>query len=91
MPTAPRTGWPGLLPLDTSFATRKLHLGYRHLIPRGGPFNGPLMAHEFHYATTMHAKGEPLFDATDAEGIALPPMGLRTGQGLRLFRPCHRS
>ncbi len=28
----------GLLPLETSFATRKLHLGYRRLVPRGGPF-----------------------------------------------------
>lgn len=67
----------GLLPLGTSFATRKLHLGYRHLIPRGGPFTGPLMAHEFHYATTTRAEGTPLFDATDAESNSLPPMGLR--------------
>lgn len=67
----------GLLDLHTSIATRTLHLGYRRLRPRGG--TGTLMGHEFHYATTLHASGEPLFDASDAEGNALPPMGLRAG------------
>jgi len=70
----------GMLPLDTSFANRKLHLGYRDLTPLGGPFKGPLKAHEFHYATTLRAEGAPLFDAKDAEGTALPPMGLRVGR-----------
>ncbi|MDJ0827599.1 MAG: cobyrinate a,c-diamide synthase [Rhodobacter sp.] len=69
----------GLLPLDTSFADRRLHLGYRRLTPRAGPFAGPLTGHEFHYATTLRAAGDPLFDATDAAGAALPPMGLRVG------------
>nr|WP_235915854.1 cobyrinate a,c-diamide synthase [Thalassovita mangrovi] len=67
----------GLLPLETSFATRKLHLGYRRLTPLGGPFAMPLTAHEFHYATTLKADGPPLFAAHDAEGQALPDMGLR--------------
>ncbi|MCP3969340.1 MAG: cobyrinate a,c-diamide synthase [Rhodobacteraceae bacterium] len=70
----------GLLPLETSFATRRLHLGYRHLTPTGGPFTGPLNAHEFHYATTLRAEGAPLFEATDAEGTALAPMGLCLGR-----------
>lgn len=70
----------GLLPLDTSFADRRLHLGYRLLRPRGGPFGGRLSAHEFHYATTLRAEGPALFDAADAEGTALPPMGLRHGR-----------
>lgn len=70
----------GLLPLETSFAKRKLHLGYRNLIPNGGLWDMPLNAHEFHYATTISAKGMPLFDATDAEGQKLPPMGLINGQ-----------
>jgi cobyrinic acid a,c-diamide synthase len=69
----------GLLPLETSFATRRLHLGYRRLSPRAGPFRGALMAHEFHYATTISATGAPLFDATDAAHAALPPMGLVRG------------
>ncbi|GGA23242.1 cobyrinate a,c-diamide synthase [Neptunicoccus cionae] len=69
----------GLLRLETSFASRKLHLGYRNLTPHGGPWASPLRAHEFHYATTLSATGDPLFDATDAESTALSPMGLRAG------------
>lgn len=66
----------GLLPLETSFATRKLHLGYRNLSATDGPFQGVWKGHEFHYATTLRAEGTPLFQANDAEGNALPPMGL---------------
>lgn len=66
----------GLLSLETSFATRKLHLGYRELDAQSGPFIGHSKAHEFHYATTLRAQGTPLFQATDAEGTALSPMGL---------------
>ena len=69
----------GLLPLETSFAERRLHLGYRSLTPLGGPFAGALSGHEFHYATTLRAEGAPLFEARDAEGNALAPMGLRRG------------
>lgn len=69
----------GLLPLETSFANRKLHLGYRSLAPMGGPFNSPLNGHEFHYATTLKANGPALFSATDAEGSPLADMGLRQG------------
>lgn len=70
----------GLLPLETSFAKRKLHLGYRNLIPQGGLWGMPLNGHEFHYATTLKAKGDPLFQATDAEDTDLPPMGLINGR-----------
>jgi len=70
----------GLLPLETSFARRRLHLGYRSLAAATGPFPGAWAAHEFHYATTLKAEGTPLFTATDAEGAALPPMGLIHGQ-----------
>jgi cobyrinic acid a,c-diamide synthase len=70
----------GLLDLHTSFADRRLHLGYRSLVPLGGPFDGALNAHEFHYASTLHANGPPLFHAKDAEGADLPPMGLRAGR-----------
>ena len=70
----------GLLPLDTSFATRRLHLGYRHLAAQTGPFPGTWAAHEFHYATTLRADGPTLFTATDAEGTELPPMGLHSGR-----------
>lgn len=69
----------GLLDLQTSFATRKLHLGYRSLTPKGGLFDHDLSAHEFHYATTLSARGAPLFAVTDAEGTKLADMGLING------------
>ena len=68
----------GLLPLRTSFAQRKLNLGYRRLHPIGGaPFENPLMAHEFHYATIVEeSRAGRLFEATDADGASVPDMGL---------------
>lgn len=69
----------GLLPLETSFAMRKLHLGYRHLQATDGPFAGHWTGHEFHYATTIRAQGQPLFTAQDAAGQSLAPMGLTNG------------
>ncbi len=69
----------GLLPLHTSFAKRKLHLGYRTVTATAGPFTGTFAAHEFHYATTTQASGTPLFTANDAEGIDLGPFGLING------------
>ncbi|NDV00798.1 cobyrinate a,c-diamide synthase [Pseudoroseicyclus tamaricis] len=70
----------GLLRLETSFAERRLHLGYREVRAGAGPMAGDWAAHEFHYATTLYEKGMPLFEATDAEGTVLPPMGLRAGR-----------
>ena len=69
----------GLLSLESSFAKRKLHLGYRHLTPHGGPFSQAINGHEFHYATTLNSKGSALFRATDAQGAKLPDMGLMQG------------
>jgi len=69
----------GLLPLDTSMAKPKLHLGYRQLDSDYGPFAGHWRGHEFHYAVTTRAEGPPLFQTQDAEGNALSPMGLRHG------------
>ncbi|UWQ09810.1 cobyrinate a,c-diamide synthase [Aliiroseovarius crassostreae] len=66
----------GLLGLETSFSKRKLHLGYRQVSTDHGPFAGRWNAHEFHYATTIRAEGTALFEATDAEGQTLIPMGL---------------
>lgn len=75
-------GMAGLLPLTTSFEKRKLHLGYRQLEPlTGGPWNGKLMAHEFHYSTVAaEGHADRLFAARDAAGNALPNMGLRRGK-----------
>jgi cobyrinic acid a,c-diamide synthase len=69
----------GLLRLETSFATRKLHLGYRSLKATQGPLRGAWTGHEFHYATTVKSVGTPLFQAKDAEGNPLPDMGLIAG------------
>jgi cobyrinic acid a,c-diamide synthase len=77
----------GLLGLTSSFKDRKLHLGYRTLrqraahplIPTAGATN-TYSAHEFHYATTLDAQGRALFDATDAQGTPLGPIGLINGR-----------
>lgn len=70
----------GLLRLETSFARRKLHLGYRSLSCSHGVLCGDWTGHEFHYATTVRAQGKPLFAARDAEGHNLSPMGLIDGR-----------
>lgn len=75
----------GLLHLETSFAKRTLHLGYRTVQTDCGPFAGAWTAHEFHYATTTRADGNPLFTAQDATGADLPPMGLRHGRASGSF------
>jgi cobyrinic acid a,c-diamide synthase len=68
----------GLLPVTTSFVSRKLHLGYRQL--KGGPWSNPLRGHEFHYSTIAHeGPADRLFEARDAAGNPLNPMGLRVG------------
>ena len=69
----------GLLDLVTSFETPKRHLGYCNLTALGfleGQFSG----HEFHYASTVSAKGSALFEAHDADGTKLDDMGLQTGK-----------
>ena len=74
----------GLLPLATSFANRRLHLGYRSANLRS---SGPLGAagtrfrgHEFHYATIVHqGPGDQLLSTADAAGMDLGACGLRQG------------
>ncbi|WP_152047761.1 cobyrinate a,c-diamide synthase [Aureimonas psammosilenae] len=79
----------GLLPLQTSFAKRQRHLGYRRLRPLGSfPWAMPLTAHEFHYATVTHeGEAERLFEAEDALREPLGAMGLRRGRVAGSF--CH--
>jgi cobyrinic acid a,c-diamide synthase len=70
----------GLLPLTTSFAPRKLHLGYRQLTPLGGPWTKPLRGHEFHYSSiASEGNADRLFAASDASGQDLGSIGLRRG------------
>ena len=68
-----------LLPVTTSFARRKLHLGYRHFRHDGAlPWPRVLKGHEFHYSTISREDEEmPLFRAEDAAERDLGPMGLR--------------
>ena len=74
----------GLLPVITSFAERKLHLGYRQgtlladspLGETGRAFRG----HEFHYATVVEeGPGESLFAVEDAACRKLGKQGRRQG------------
>jgi cobyrinic acid a,c-diamide synthase len=76
----------GLLPVDTSYARRKLHLGYRvaHVLHDGPLWRAGqgLVGHEFHYASV--AGSDPSRDAafaaiTDAEGADLGTAGHRVG------------
>jgi cobyrinic acid a,c-diamide synthase len=74
----------GLLPLVTSFAERRLSLGYRHAVlladgPLGGCGSG-FRGHEFHYATIVREEtGDRLWSMTDAAGTDLGACGLRRG------------
>jgi len=80
----------GLLPLETSFAVPRLHLGYReaemlHHAPfaaAGARFRG----HEFHYAAVMQESGaRPLFRCSDSGGKDLGNMGLAAGNVMGSF------
>ncbi len=77
----------GLLPLETSFQTRKRHLGYRKITPKYGvPWSGSLAAHEFHYASVVNeGTVDRLFSASDASGNSLPDMGLRVNNVMGSF------
>jgi len=62
----------GLLPVHTSFADRKLHLGYRTMVTHQasalGPAGQSFKGHEFHYASLSQTAGSSLFRAADACG-----------------------
>ena len=69
----------GLLGLETSFAVRKMNLGYRkaELIescPLGIP-GDVLTGHEFHYASVLTSPDAPLFRLQDSDGRPLAQNG----------------
>ena len=76
-----------LLPVDTSYAARRLHLGYR-VATLGGPgvLGGAgvrVMGHEFHYASVVsdaRTHVPALATVTDAQGVALDPAGHQVGR-----------
>jgi len=74
----------GLLGHATSFAKRKLHLGYREarLLADGalGHAGAVLRGHEFHYATLIELGcDDPLATLSDGEAQPLGPAGARRG------------
>jgi cobyrinic acid a,c-diamide synthase len=79
----------GLLGLVTSYASRKMHLGYRQAtlaqsIP-GHAAGAQLAGHEFHYSTILDQPDTPLSQVTDATGAAVSETGsyrLQAGGGL---------
>ncbi|MEM9731983.1 MAG: cobyrinate a,c-diamide synthase [Pseudomonadota bacterium] len=77
----------GLLPHATSFAKRKLHLGYRNAMLQTsgvlGEVGSLFAAHEFHYSSLLEhdaAGCSALFDCVDARGKALGLLGLQRGR-----------
>jgi cobyrinic acid a,c-diamide synthase len=75
----------GLLGHTTSFAQRRLHLGYREarLLAECpiGPARARVRGHEFHYATLVSAADDtPLADLADGQGRPLGPAGGRRGR-----------
>jgi cobyrinic acid a,c-diamide synthase len=75
----------GLLGHATSFAQRKLQLGYREARMLAdsplGSAGSAVRGHEFHYATLISSGGDaPLADLTDGQGRALGPCGGRRGR-----------
>ena len=74
----------GLLGHATSFATRKLHLGYREAQLLAdcalGPSGARIRGHEFHYATLISPGTDDKFlDLTDARGQPMGGAGGRRG------------
>ncbi|CDX29761.1 Cobyrinic acid A,C-diamide synthase [Mesorhizobium plurifarium] len=74
----------GLLGHSTSFAKRKMNLGYREARLRAdcplGPEGTLIRGHEFHYAQmTATGNDEPLADLADGQGSPLGASGYRRG------------
>jgi cobyrinic acid a,c-diamide synthase len=69
----------GLLGLVTSYADRKMHLGYRQAkLAKAIPGHGShalLRGHEFHYSSIVAQPDPPLAKVTDATGAVVPETG----------------
>ena len=85
----------GLLPIATSFAEPRLHLGYRRIkllapspLGQGGT---TYRGHEFHYASQIEAgDAPPLFEITDARQQSLGADRRAHRHGMRLVPPPDR-
>ncbi len=74
----------GLLGVETDFAQRRLHLGYRTATLLG-PIPGHaagcvLRGHEFHYARVVAQPDQPLAEIRDASGTSTAETGGRRGR-----------
>jgi cobyrinic acid a,c-diamide synthase len=79
----------GLLGLETSFAKRRMHLGYR-LAELAAPMPGHqagarLRGHEFHYSTIIAQPDTPLAVVQDATGAVVAETGSRRGHATGTF------
>ena len=80
----------GLLPVECTFARRRLSLGYREVVTTA---TGPLgsagqryRGHEFHYAVVEEEDDEePLFQGRDATDVDLGGLGQRRGNVMGSF------
>lgn len=82
--TGQRHQMAGLLGLVTSFAVRKMHLGYR-LATLAAPMPGQgagssLRGHEFHYSTIVEQPDAALASVLDAEGAEVAETGSHRGR-----------
>ena len=74
----------GLLSHETSFAKRRMNLGYRHAVMLAdspmGPAGVVIRGHEFHYASLVERGTDaPLAQLSDAAGQVLGPSGGKRG------------
>jgi len=79
----------GLLGLETSFAQRRMHLGYR-MAELAAPIPGyeagvRLRGHEFHYSTIVSQPDLPLAVVCDAAGAVIAETGSRRGHATGTF------
>jgi cobyrinic acid a,c-diamide synthase len=75
----------GLLGVETSFAKRRMNLGYRDAVLVAdcglGPRGRGLKGHEFHYSTLLTTGGdEPFANVADVYGASPAPSGSRRGR-----------
>jgi cobyrinic acid a,c-diamide synthase len=79
----------GLLGLETSYAKRRMHLGYRLAgLAAAMPGHGPgsrLRGHEFHYSTIIAQPDTPLAVVRDATGAIVAETGSRRGNATGTF------
>jgi cobyrinic acid a,c-diamide synthase len=73
----------GLLTVETSFARRSLHLGYRAARLSGdcalGRSGAEILGHEFHYASVLAVGDDKLVDCRDAANAVVGEAGARRG------------